>query len=268
MKSKSTFVLSLIIAVLTTVASLGGLFIHNLYRDYSNFVITAWYANDLVTLIIALPLLLGVVVFKMKGSERSHLIWLGMIDFIIYNFAFYLFGAAFNWFFPIYVALFTLGIFTLIFGMIETDIERVKCRISYRSYKSVSVYMFFWAIILGVAWIGQWANFVFTDTLPQIIVQTGGANNLVAALDLSLVVPIVLLSGIWLWQYRPWGYVLAVMSNVKGAVYTVVLIVGSFVQAQSGVEGALDLVFLWIFIFLGCLLSSMYLLKKSANFNS
>lgn len=261
-KFKSTYVLSTIIAILTAGASFGGLFIDNLYRDETNFVLTAWYGNDLVTLIVALPLFLGALFFNMRGSQRGQLIWLGMLDFIIYNFAFYLFGAAFNWFFPVYVALFTLAAFTLIFGMIEVDIKQIKHRTDKLSFRRVSVYMFFWASILSAAWIGQWVDFVLTGKLPQIIVETGGLNNLVAALDLSFVVPVVFLSGIWLWQHRPWGYVLAVVCNVKGAVYTVVLIAGSIIQAQFGVKGALDLVFLWIFLCLGCLLSLVYLLKK------
>lgn len=263
-KLKSTHVLSIILAILMAGASLGGLFLANLYRDKNDFIMTAWYRNDLVTLIVALPLFLGALFFNIKGSQRGMLIWLGMLDFIIYNFAFYLFGAAFNWFFPVYVTLFTLATFTIVFGMIEVDIKNIKHNITNRfSFRRVSVFMFLLASILGAAWIGQWINFVLTDKLPQIIDQTGGTNNLVAALDLSFVVPIVLLSGVWLWQRRPWGYVLAVVCNVKGAVYTVVLIIGAFIQAQSEVKGALDLVFLWIFIFLGCLLSSMYLLKKA-----
>lgn len=263
MKFKVTYILSVIIAVLTFVVSFGGLFIDNVYRDKSIFILTAWYGNDLVTIIVALPLLLGALFFNMKGSQRGKLIWLGMLDYILYNFAFYLFGAAFNCFFPIYVALFTLAIFTLIFGIIEVDIDSIKNLIAGKQYlKWVSIYMFFWAGILGVAWIGQWFNFVITGRLPQIIVDTGGSNNLVAALDLSFVVPIVLLSGIWLWQRRPWGFILAVISNVKGAVYTVVLIVGSIIQAGSGVKNALDLALLWIFLCLGCLLSLIYLLKN------
>ena len=262
MKSKATIALSLLIIFLTAVASIGGLFIHHLYRDHTNFVLSAWYANDLVTLIVAFPLLSGALFFKYKGSERSHLVWLGMIYFILYNFAYYLFGAAFNWFFPIYVALFTLAGFTLIFGMIETDIKKIESRIGTRSYRMASIYMFFWTFILSIAWIGQWLNFVLTDTLPQLIVQTGGPSNLVAALDLCFVVPLALLSGVWLWQSRPWGYVLAIISNVKGTVYTIVLITGSIIQERSGVEGAMDLIGLWIFLFLGCLLSSMYLLRK------
>lgn len=262
MKFKSTYILSIIIALLTLFVSVGGLFIDNLYRD-NNFVLTAWYGNDLVTLIVAIPLLLGSLFFYMRGSQRGKLIWLGMLSYIIYNFAFYLFGTAFNWFFPIYVALFTLAIFTFIFGMIEVDIESIEGFFANKLYlKWVSIYMFLWAGILGIAWIGQWCSFVMTGRIPQIIIDTGSSNNLVAALDLSFVVPIVLLSAIWLWRHRPWGFVLAVVSNVKGLVYTVVLIVGSFIQAQSGVKGALDLIFLWLFFCVGCLLSLMYLLKN------
>lgn len=262
MKVRTSIVLSVIILALATIASLGGLFIPNLYRDQTDFVLGAWYANDLVTLFLAIPLLLGAIFFKHKGSVRGHLVWMGMVYFMMYNFAYYLFGAAFNWFFLIYVALFTLAIVALIIGVVETDQESITGKGTNRVTKIVSGFMVIWSLILSIAWIGQWVDFVRTDMLPALIVQTKGATHLVAALDLSFVIPLAFISGIWLWQNRPWGYVLALISNIKGSVYTAILIFGSIVQARAGVQGAMDLMGLWVSLFIGCLLSSVYLLRK------
>jgi len=196
---------------------------------------------------------------------NGQLIWLGMIYFIIYNFAYYFLGAAFNWFFPVYATLFVLGSFTFIFGMVEIDFEKIKSKINTVSFKLVIAYMFLWAFILVIAWIGQWVNFVLTGNLPDIMQQTGGSNNLVAALDLSLVVPVIIFSAIALWKNQPIGYVLSVVINVKGALYSAVLIGGTIIQSKMGIKGAMDLIYLWIFLFLGCLLSSIYLVRKPNN---
>ena len=52
MKSRTPYILSIIIAVLATIASAGGLFLNGLYRD-NHFVTSAWKGNDLITLFLA-----------------------------------------------------------------------------------------------------------------------------------------------------------------------------------------------------------------------
>ncbi|MFZ5753138.1 MAG: hypothetical protein ACOY3J_02760 [Bacillota bacterium] len=73
------------------------------------------------------------------------------------------------------------------------------------------------------------------------------------------------MGAIWLWKRRPWGYVLAVMFNVKGFIYTLVLTAGSLLQANAGIEGTAALVPLWIFLSIACLISFMILLRHMKN---
>lgn len=259
---KTTYRLSFAIAILTFVVSAGGFFIGNLYRDNNVFALSAWAGNDLVTLFLALPLLLGSLFLYIKGSLRGQLFWLGMLDYNIYNFAFYLFGAAFNYFFPLYVALFVLSILTMIFGMLNLNVGQVREYIKRKvCLKFVSVYMFFMAGGLGFAWLSQWLSFVITGKLPEVIAAIG---DLIPILDLSFIVSIGILAAKWLWEKRTFGYVLAVTFNVKCTVYNVVLIAGCFTQAKWGVKGAFDLLFVWLFCLVGCLTSTIYLL---GNFN-
>src|SRR5688500_7194686 len=85
--------LSLIAAVLAGIASLGGLFLKGLYRD--NLLVTsAWKGNDLVTLFVAIPILIAAIAFSKRGSLKAQLVLLGILDYMLYNYAFYLFGAA------------------------------------------------------------------------------------------------------------------------------------------------------------------------------
>jgi hypothetical protein len=120
-KLRPAYILTAIITILAIAASTGGLFIDGLYRD--NLLVTSgWYGNDLVTLVVAVPMLVTALILSMRGSQRAQLIWLGMLDYTLYNYAFYLFGTAFNGFFLVYVALFALSIFALIFGLVALDV--------------------------------------------------------------------------------------------------------------------------------------------------
>ena len=259
-KLKTAYVLSAIIAILMIMQSMGGLFLNGLYRD-NTFVQSGWYGNDLVTLVVAAPLLVGALIFSIRGSPPAQLLWLGMLDYTLYNYAFYLFGAAFNSFFLIYLALFTLAIYALIFALVNIDVVAISQQFQARTpIRWISGYMVLWAVILGGLWISESLNFIFTNQLPGIVVATAHPTNVVAILDLSLMVPAVLLGAIWLWKRQPWGYMLAAIMNVKGAVFALVLAVGSHVGATHGISGLTEQIPIWVFLSTASLLCCGFLL--------
>src|SRR5688572_22702903 len=101
--------LTVFVVLLSLTASLGGLFIPDLYNDNES-IKTSWFANDMVTILIALMLIVSISIQK-RGDERGLLVWMGLMLYMFYNYAFYLFGAKFNEFFLIYVALFSLSLY-------------------------------------------------------------------------------------------------------------------------------------------------------------
>jgi hypothetical protein len=258
---KSSYLMTFIIIVLTLIAAAGGLYIDELYKDTNSFALHAWYANDIILLAVGLPLLIVALVLSIRGSLRGQLVWLGMLNFTIYNYSYYLFGAALNSFFLIYAALFTFSMYSLVFGLVFIDYNKIEKSFKKKTpVKGISIFMILLAITLGGAWIVQWVNFVITSTPPQIMINLNSANNLVATLDLTFVVPLCFVAAYNLWQRRPIGYVLTVMLNVKGFVYNLILIFGSIVQAQAGIKGAMELVPLWVILCIGCLSSFVILL--------
>jgi hypothetical protein len=84
-KRKSAYILSAMIAGLALFASLGGLLIDGLYQG--NALLTAgWFGNDLVTMVVAIPLLVVSTVLAVRGSRRGTLIWIGMLAYTLYNY--------------------------------------------------------------------------------------------------------------------------------------------------------------------------------------
>lgn len=209
-------ILSCIIAALAAITALGGLGIDNLYRD-SDFIKNAWFVNDWITLVVAAPALLLSMQWALRGSRRAHLVWMGLLLYMLYNYAFYLFGAEFNAFFLLYVALFTLSAYALIFGLSDVDARTIAGYFSEKTpVRGIAVFLFLLAAPLLLVEGGQSIAFVFTGKVPE-------APSLIFALDLSFVVPATLLAGVWLWQRRAWGFVLAAMMLVKGLTYGLVL---------------------------------------------
>ncbi|HEX6305019.1 MAG TPA: hypothetical protein VFZ76_12575 [Anaerolineales bacterium] len=223
-KLKTAYNLSIIITILIMVASAGGLFIDGLYRD-NTWTTTQLRGSDLVRLVVAVPVLVAALIFAKRGSQRAQLIWLGMLWLTVYDYAFFLFGAAFNVFFLVYVALFSLSILALIFALPRVDAKAISRKFKARTpVKWISAYMLFIAIFLGGLWTAQTLNFIVTGQLPQSNIDSGHPTNIVFALDLALLVPGLVLAAVWLWKRRPWGYVLGAMMLVKGTIYPMALI--------------------------------------------
>ena len=60
------------------------------------------------------------------------------------------------------------------------------------------------------------------------------AFKLVAALDLSLMVPALGVGGVLIWRRMPWGLVISAIASIQGALYLFVLSVNSVVAIHRG----------------------------------
>jgi hypothetical protein len=62
--------------------------------------------------------------------------------------------------------------------------------------------------------------------------------KIVAALDLSLMVPTLAVGGVLLWRRQPWGYLIATIAAIQGALYLLVLSVNSAIAISRGLAAA------------------------------
>jgi hypothetical protein len=261
--NKTSFNLSILVIVLAIIASTGGLFLKELYND-NDFVKLAWFTNDLITLLVAVPMLAISLWFVSRGSLHWHLVWMGMLGYMAYNFAFYLFGAAFNIFFVVYVLLFSLSAAALILGLSNMDVLYVHQRFSYGpSIKWVSIYLLLIALMLLLAEGGMIVGYLISGVIPETITTTGHPTSVVFALDLSIVVPVSIVSAIMLWLQKPWGIVLGTMMLLKGFTYGLVLCVGTAMLAYSDAYGKWDpLMPFYVVLVLGGFVGCWVLLKN------
>ncbi len=259
-KNGLVYWLSLVIAVLTTAAALGGLLLDDLYRD-NLLVTTSWIANDLITLVVAVPLLLLGIFWAWRGSIRGYLVLLGLVDYTLYNFAFYQFGAAFNKFFMLYPAITALSILVLIFGLTRIDAQEISRQFHRKTpTKWIAGFMVFVGLSLTGVYFSQYLSFLTTGDLPRIVTAVEHPTNVIFALDLTLVVPWLLIGGVWLWRGRPWGYIVATIVNIKGAVYMLALSTVTVAVVQAGISDNGTELFIWGGIGVGSLIASLLLL--------
>jgi hypothetical protein len=212
-----------------------GLLLPGQYRDL-DWIKATWLGNDWVTLVVGVPLLMAGLGLASRGSARGLLLWLGAVGFAAYNYAFYLFGAALNASFLLYVAAVVLAAVTLIVALAHLDVASLSN--GFRPATPVRMIGGALACIgigLAAVWTAMWAAHVFAGRPTPVEPE---AFRVVAALDLAVMVPTLAVGGILLWRRQPWGYVIAAIASIQGALYLLVLSVNSIVAIWLGLVPA------------------------------
>jgi hypothetical protein len=170
-------------------------------------------ANDLVTLVLGLPLLALSFWLTARGSLRGRLLLAGTLGFILYTYITMCFGAAYNKLFLVYVALFSLSLFAFILTMMSFDLKTLPTHFSEKLPRGwMAGLLFFAAAFLSLAWLGRIAATFAPDAVPALENTT---SMFIQAMDLGLIVPLCALSGILLLRRQPWGYLLASVGLMK-----------------------------------------------------
>jgi len=234
--------LSWAIAVGMVLQAAIGLVAPSVYRDVA-WIKAAWYGNDIVTLLVAAPMLAAGLVTARRGSGRGELLWYAGLGYGVYNYAYYMYGARLGYAFPLFVALFVACVWALALSLSTADIDALVARFGAKTpVRTVAVYAGLTGVGLTFAWLGQWGAYVFAGTVPSI---GEGPFRLVAAMDLGFMVPPLAIGAVLLWRRRAWGYVLTAISVTQGAAYTAVLTVSSVVGGLRGIPGTMEQAPVW-----------------------
>ena len=229
------YILSAVLAALMLVQSVLGLVFPGQYRDVE-WIRATWFGNDWITLVVGAPLLVASLVLARRGSIRGLLLWLGMLGYGAYNYAYYMLGAALNAFFPLYIVPLVLSVVTLILALSRIDVAEIAA--SFRQKTPVRIvggYLVFVAVGLTFVWMGVWAAYVIADQPTPVETE---AFKLVAALDITIMVPALAFGGVLLWRRNAWGYIVAAIAGVQGSLYLLVLSTNSVVFILHGLAEA------------------------------
>ena len=255
--------LSLGLLVLMVTQAILGLSFPGQYRDAA-WIVATWWGNDLVTLVLGAPLLGMSLALARRRSARGLLLWAGALAYAAYNYAFYLFGAALNRFFALYVVCTILAVSALGMVLAGLDVRAVAGRFSAKTpVRPAGGYLMFLAAGLSVVWMGTWAAYAFAGRPTPVETE---AFHLVAALDLTTMVPLLALSGYLLSTRRAWGYITAGFGSIQAALYLLVLSVNSVISIQRGLAEAPGELWIWGPLLLGTGLVAATLLAHVSGY--
>ena len=208
---------------------------HGLYRYDTISSSSQEVGQDIVTLIIGIPLMIVGVVLSRKGSLRGRLLLTGGLGYFLYTYASMSFLTAFNPLFLVYVALFSLSLFGFILALSGLNPGELVNHVSERfPRRTIAIYFIIVAAFLTMAWLGLVVPPMFNGTPPSGL--ESAITMVIQALDLGVIVPTSIITATLLLKRRPWGYALSSVVLLKILTMGAALISMIVVQMLAGVK--------------------------------
>ncbi len=180
----------------------------------------AWFARegvvwDVINLFIGLPLFAVAIYQSRRGSLRGRLLLGGLLFYFTYVYLMFTTGVAFNRLFLVYVAIFALSAVTFFLNLPGIHVEHLPAQASARFPRRIFIgFTFVMSAVLIFLWLGRIIPVMVADRFPP---DLAGVSTLESqGLDLGMVVPLLLSTGILLWRRSPWEYLLAGISLTHG----------------------------------------------------
>jgi hypothetical protein len=237
---RTTFTLSSCVILLAGAASTVGLVVDDVYAGPVS-VAEMLRGFDLVTLIVVVPALIVAQWGTRRGSERAQLMSAGLLAYVVYTYAYHLFGTGFNDVFLLHIAVFGASVFALVFSVSGLDMRALADATLRRvPRRLVSGVLGLLAASLGGMWIYSCVRFALTGDVPvgSALVEPDGIVHLGIALDLALLVPAYAVAAVQLWRGAVAGFVLASVMLLSGTLHQLDYLVALLFQAAAGVPGA------------------------------
>lgn len=232
-----------------------------LYHRDSISMVAQGKAQDIVTMIIGVPLLFISLLFMHRGSLKGRLLLTGTLGYFLYTYVSYVFLWMYNELFLMYVLLMSASFFALVLNMMSFDILQLP---KYFHRKLPVKVLGIFQIILGIAiallWLGKITS-GYKSNMPPLGLDHY-STLVIQGLDLGFIVPIALLSGVLILKRKPLGYLLSSIVIMKGFTMGISILAMMIGMAYAGVKvNAAEIIIfsainVWMFI-------CMYLLIKN-----
>ncbi|MCF6734558.1 hypothetical protein [Blastococcus sp. KM273129] len=180
-----------------------------LYRYDTVFTATNNTAVDAVVLAFGIPLVVRAWLEHRKASPRGTLLLAGSLGYLLYVYANYALGVAYNPLYLAYVTLLSGSLFGFVAALSETSRAALAAAAADPDlpHRSLSWFLLASAAVTAVVWLQPLVTALLQGTAPDLLdVYT---TTVTYSLDLAVITPAAALAGLLVRRREPFGYLLA-----------------------------------------------------------
>ena len=262
MKTKSLPAINYLIAILTVVSCLISISHNEIYQD-GEWANAQWLGQDIVSLILAVPLLL---LSMRKGIQEGKLKWLlvnaGILLYFFYTYSFFMYAAELTFLYLFHLPIYGLATIGLVLVCVRLFAKGGTYDLPSRGLR---VGIILYLVLIGLMIAGLW----FSDILAHLsdpghrsAMPDGKAPLIIYSLDLALIITLMITAAVLLYRKTSGGYLLTGIILVKTSTLGFALMAMSLSMFLHELNPEVFLIFLWCVIgLLGTLLTVFFLRK-------
>lgn len=204
------------------------------YRFDTLLIAAGNRGTDAVMLFAVVPLLAAGIALARRGSLAGGLVLASALAACLYNAASLTFGAAYNRLVFLYIAAFSAGLFAFILALTSFDLGSLEARFSARlPRRGMAAFLIFAGLATAAIWLSDMLPPWLQGGVPQVL----GSYTTVFTygIDLALITPATVLSGVLLLRRRPLGLVLGPVLLTLCALIGVMVVSQTLFQLNAGV---------------------------------
>jgi hypothetical protein len=207
-----------------------------LYRYDTVFTAANNAAVDAIVLAFGIPLMVRAWLQHRDGSPRGTLLMTGSLGYLLYVYANYALGVAYN---PLYLAYVTL-LSACLFGFVAafTATDRVALATAAADprlpHRALSRFLLASAAVTAVVWLQPLVAALLQGRAPELLdVYT---TTVTYSLDLAVITPAAALAGLLVRRREPLGYLLAAPLLVTVVLMLPTICLGTALQVAAGIS--------------------------------
>jgi len=216
-------ILTILLAISLAIVSVAGAFFPETYSRDSPSMGAQGVGQDLVDLIVGVPLLLLSFYYTSRGNRVASLIYGGTLFYIMYSFIIYCFGINFNRFFLFYCLTLSLSLYSFILFFSELRQQKVEEWFDRAPVRWVSVYLVVVALIFYMLWLKSIVPAILNNQVPADVSDYNLLVNPVHVIDLVFVLPGLILGALLIRRKLGLGYIIASIALVFMVLLTLAL---------------------------------------------
>lgn len=179
-----------------------------IYKYMSATTAPQGIAQDYVTLIIGIPLLIVSLILAVKGSIRGKILLTGTLGYFLVTYLFYLVMAMYNELFLVYVALTFASFYSFIICLLSFRYNDLNNMFKKElPVKFIGGFLITNSLAIGFLWLSRIIGPLINGTYP--IELEHYTTLIVQGLDLSILLPAAFLSGLLIIKKNKFGYLFA-----------------------------------------------------------